>query len=141
MFESYSSRRERHTETLRAVAELLKYQIANGADAVQIFDTLGGDLPTEDFEQTSGRWMQEIIRSQNGRAPVLVFSKGCRDWRCLRQLGTNGIGIGPEIKIEDAALQLPELTVQGNYARDGIPLGDSIISGHRIAEKLSKYVR
>jgi oxygen-dependent protoporphyrinogen oxidase len=27
------------------------------------------------------------------------------------------------------------------HARDGISLGDSIVSGHRVAEKISKYVR
>jgi uroporphyrinogen decarboxylase len=44
-----------------AVAKLLKMQIAAGADAVQIFDSLGGLLPHNDFEAASAQWMKQII--------------------------------------------------------------------------------
>lgn len=98
-----------------AVADFLTYQIENGADAVQIFDTLGGNLPTDEFEAASGRWMRKIVQSLHHRAPVIVFSKGCRDWVTLRNIGSDGIGVGHEANLADAAQQLPNVTVQGNF--------------------------
>jgi uroporphyrinogen decarboxylase len=98
-----------------AVAEFLKYQIENGADAVQIFDTLGGNLPAADFEAASGRWIRSIVESLNHRAPVIAFAKGCHDWTTLRSLGADGIGVGHEFNIAKAAQQLPNIAVQGNF--------------------------
>jgi oxygen-dependent protoporphyrinogen oxidase len=40
-------------------------------------------------------------------------------------------------EIEDSAAGL----FFAGHARDGISLGDSIVSGHRVAEKIAKYVR
>lgn len=99
----------------KAVADFLSYQIENGADAVQIFDTLGGNLPTEEFEAASGRWMRKIVKNLNRRAPVIVFSKGCHDWVSLRNIGSDGIGVGHEFNLAEAAQQLPNITVQGNF--------------------------
>lgn len=99
----------------KAVADFLKYQIENGADAVQIFDTLGGNLPTEEFEAASGQWMRKIVKKINRRAPVIAFSKGCHDWVTLRNIGADGIGVGHEFNLRDAAQQLPDVTVQGNF--------------------------
>jgi uroporphyrinogen decarboxylase len=98
-----------------AVADFLKYQIENGADAVQIFDTLGGNLPTGEFEAASGRWMRKIVQSLRRRAPVIVFAKGCHDWVTLRNIGSDGVGVGHELDLAAAAQQLPNLTVQGNF--------------------------
>jgi uroporphyrinogen decarboxylase len=97
------------------VADFLKFQIENGADAVQIFDTLGGNLPTEEFEAASGRWMRKIVQSLNHRAPSIVFAKGCHDWVTLRNIGSDGVGVGHEFNLAEAAQQLPNLTVQGNF--------------------------
>jgi uroporphyrinogen decarboxylase len=98
-----------------AVADFLNFQIESGADAVQIFDTLGGDLPTADFEAASGKWMRQIVKALHRRAPSIVFAKGCHDWLTLRNIGSDAIGVGHEFNIADAALQLPNLTVQGNF--------------------------
>ena len=98
-----------------AVADFLKFQIENGADAVQIFDTLGGILPTEEFEAASGRWMRKIVKALNRAAPTIVFAKGCHDWVTLRNIGSDAIGVGHEFNLADAAQQLPNLTVQGNF--------------------------
>ena len=98
-----------------AVADFLKFQIENGADAVQIFDTLGGNLPTAEFEAASGRWMRKIVKALKHAAPSIVFAKGCHDWVTLRNIGSDGVGVGNEFNIADAAKQLPNLTVQGNF--------------------------
>jgi uroporphyrinogen decarboxylase len=47
----------------KAVSGFLQLQIDAGADAVQIFDSLGGVLSDGDFAAASGRWMKQIVGS------------------------------------------------------------------------------
>ena len=98
-----------------AVTEFLQMQIACGADAVQIFDSAGGDLPAADFEAASGQWMERIVSKLNGQAPVIVYSKGTRAWEALAKIGANVIGIDHGIALAEAERQLPQNTgLQGN---------------------------
>lgn len=60
-----------------AVAEYLSAKIEAGADAVQIFDTWGGILSPNDFEEFSLRYMEKIIsRIKRKDEPVIIFAKG-----------------------------------------------------------------
>jgi uroporphyrinogen decarboxylase len=98
-----------------AVTDFLLMQIACGVDAVQIFDSAGGDLPAADFEAASGRWMARIVSKLNKRAPVIVYSKGTRAWEALAKIGANVIGIDHGIPLEEAERRLPRDTgIQGN---------------------------
>jgi uroporphyrinogen decarboxylase len=56
-----------------AVTAYLRMQIAAGIDALQIFDSHGGHLAPQDFQEASGRWMKEIVA--NLSAPVAQTSK------------------------------------------------------------------
>jgi len=58
------------------VASFVKMQIASGAEAVQIFDSNGDLLADNAYEAASGRWIREIIAEVDGKAPVILFSKG-----------------------------------------------------------------
>ena len=60
-----------------AVCDYLSAKIAAGVDAVQLFDTWGGILAKDDFEDFSLRYINEIVSSikPQGR-PVIVFAKG-----------------------------------------------------------------
>ncbi|MDB6056768.1 MAG: hypothetical protein JWO95_612, partial [Verrucomicrobiales bacterium] len=82
---------------------------------------------------------------------------------CVRDLkvilGINGEPVFSHIQVFQKAIPQYEIgygrfkdrmtTIENNapglffagHARDGISLGDSIVSGHRVAEKISKYVR
>jgi uroporphyrinogen decarboxylase len=98
-----------------AVTEFLEMQIACGVDAVQIFDSAGGDLPAADFEAASGRWMERIVAKIRGRAPVIVYSKGTRAWEALAKVGADVIGIDHGIGLKEAERRLPRETgLQGN---------------------------
>jgi len=99
-----------------AVIDFLNLQIDAGVDAVQIFDSLGGLLPEEDFETASGQWISAIIRGLNKRVPVIVYSKGTRNWDALGRLGAQVIGIDQDIDLALAASHLPEnIGIQGNF--------------------------
>ncbi|HEV2319033.1 MAG TPA: uroporphyrinogen decarboxylase [Verrucomicrobiae bacterium] len=103
-------------ETLTAaVTKLLQMQIAGGADAVQIFDSLGGLLPAADFEPASGKWMKQIIAGLDGTVPVIVFSKDYHDWNSLMATGANVLGIDPAVHLTEVRKALPQTVgIQGN---------------------------
>jgi uroporphyrinogen decarboxylase len=98
------------------IAEYLRLQIAAGADAVQLFDTLGGTAPPADFEELSGRWLRDIIAELRGTTPVIVFAKGVNDrWPALAQSGATVLGADWTVPLRDVADQLPaNVAVQGN---------------------------
>ena len=109
-----------------AVTAYLRMQIAAGVDAVQIFDSHGGQLPSEDFQEASGRWVNEIVK--NLRAPqapgpelcasVIVFSLGThKNWDDLVATGANVIGVDWQYSLSEARKRIPEgIALQGNLA-------------------------
>jgi uroporphyrinogen decarboxylase len=99
-----------------AVTDFLNLQIAAGVDAIQIFDSLGGLLPPNEFEAASGQWMARIIAALDKKAPVIVYSKGTRAWKSLLRTGAQVIGIDHGIDLGEAAQNIPrEIAVQGNF--------------------------
>src|SRR6202012_1642406 len=44
-----------------AITAYLQMQIESGVDALQIFDSHGGHLPADEFQEASGRWLREVI--------------------------------------------------------------------------------
>lgn len=100
----------------RAVAGYLQMQIDAGVDAVQIFDSLGGGLPPSAFGAASGNWMNQIISSLKGKAPVIVFSKGTHgNWQDLVESGANVLGVDWGVRLADVRSQVPaEIGLQGN---------------------------
>jgi uroporphyrinogen decarboxylase len=100
----------------RAVTDFLQLQIDAGADAVQIFDSLGGVLGEGSFVPASSRWLQQIIGGLKGQVPVIVFSKGTHgNWTDLVESGTTVLGIDANISLGQLREQLPKsVALQGN---------------------------
>ena len=99
-----------------AVAAFLQMQIEAGADALQLFDSLGGLLAANDFEAASGVWMRRIITSLKGRVPVIVFAKGAHGaLEHLSSLGAQVLGMDWTVSMARVASRLPAQTgLQGN---------------------------
>jgi uroporphyrinogen decarboxylase len=118
-----------------AVTAYLQMQIAAGADALQIFDSHGGHLPAADFQETSGRWIKQIIAAigtpsigsasfsrQSHRAermlgvPIIAFSLGTHgNWNDLAATGANVLGIDWQFPLTEARRILPaNIGIQGN---------------------------
>jgi uroporphyrinogen decarboxylase len=98
-----------------AIILFLRAQIRAGVDAIQIFDSLGGLLPDEDFEAASGVWIREIIAGLAGAVPVIVFSKGTRNWPTLLNVGANALGIDHQLSLREARARIPaDVAIQGN---------------------------
>ncbi len=102
-----------------AVTEFLRAQIEAGVDAVQIFDSVGGLIPEQDFSAASGVWMREIVAGLGCKTPVIVFSKGTRDWRSIAQTGASVAGVDHGISLTEARRKLPRgMALQGNLDPD-----------------------
>ncbi|RPD38048.1 uroporphyrinogen decarboxylase [Chitinophaga barathri] len=104
----------RVTETTIAY---LKAQVLAGADVVQIFDSWGGLLSPEDFEEFSLQYIRRIVAALQGVAPVIVFAKGA--WFALEEMAATGAqglgldwGIKPQLARQFAG---PAVTLQGNF--------------------------
>ncbi|MBS1567340.1 MAG: uroporphyrinogen decarboxylase [Bacteroidetes bacterium] len=95
----------------------LQAQITAGADTVQIFDSWGGLLSPEDFENLSLRYIRQIVAAVKDMAPTIVFAKGA--WQSLGEMagtGAQGLGIDWCIRPEMARMLAGDnVTLQGNY--------------------------
>jgi uroporphyrinogen decarboxylase len=98
------------------VAELLELQIEAGADAVQIFDSLGGLLAGDDYAEASGRWIAEIIARLRGRVPVIVFARGVHHaWDGLVGTGANALSVDWTVSLGVVRSRVPDrIALQGN---------------------------
>jgi uroporphyrinogen decarboxylase len=109
----------------------LKGQARAGADVVQIFDSWGGLLGPDDFENFSLRYIRQIVEAlksnvcpSDNEPPVpsdevltIIFAKGA--WSSLEGMaatGAHGLGIDWCIR-PPMARQLagPKVTLQGNF--------------------------
>jgi len=104
-----------------AIASYLNMQIAAGVDALQIFDSHGGQLAATDFQEASGRWMREIIsalRTSHSALPVITFSLGTHgSWPDLIGTGASVIGIDWRFPMAEARKMIPAgIGLQGNLA-------------------------
>src|SRR5450432_13989 len=99
-----------------AVTRLLQMQIVAGADAVQIFDSLGGLLSYGAFAAASANWIKQIVAGLNSTVPVIVFSKDVHgNWDTLVDTGVNVLGVDCHVRLADVRAKLPErVGVQGN---------------------------
>ena len=121
-----------------AVTLFLREQIRAGVDAVQIFDSLGGLLPNRDFRAASGVWIREIIAGLGEQVPVIVFSKGTRDWPSLLDTGPNVLGVDHGISLSEARRRIPnKVGIQGNLDPDAMVTD----TPERVAERVRGLLR
>lgn len=99
----------------------LNAQIAAGAQAVQIFDTWGGALTPQSYQNFSLHYMEKIVsnltREADGRqVPVVLFTKGGGQWlETIADTGCDAAGLDWTINIADARKRVGDkVALQGN---------------------------
>ncbi|MFB6200387.1 MAG: uroporphyrinogen decarboxylase [Halorhabdus sp.] len=96
-----------------AVRAFLQYQVAHGADVVQLFDTYAGVLPPADYREFLLALHREILSEIGIPTIVFVRNMGGR----LDQLAATGadvIGLDWTVEMATARDQLGDRPVQGN---------------------------
>jgi uroporphyrinogen decarboxylase len=95
----------------------LKGQVRAGADVVQIFDSWGGLLSPEDFEEFSLQYIRKIVAALKDTCLTIIFAKGA--WFALEAMaatGANGLGIDWCVSPSVARKLAGEnVTLQGNF--------------------------
>jgi uroporphyrinogen decarboxylase len=95
----------------------LKGQIRAGVDVVQIFDSWGGLLGPEDFENISLKYIRQIVAAVKDEVPVIVFAKGA--WHSLANMAATGAqGLGIDWCVSPSMARLlagKNVTLQGNF--------------------------
>ncbi|WP_434457726.1 uroporphyrinogen decarboxylase [Stutzerimonas urumqiensis] len=105
----------------QAVTAYLNGQIRAGAQAVQIFDTWGGNLSAAAYQEFSLAYMQRIvsglIREQDGRRiPVILFTKNGGLWlERMADAGADALGLDWTCDIGEARRRVGDkVALQGN---------------------------
>jgi uroporphyrinogen decarboxylase len=95
----------------------LKAQVKAGADVIQIFDSWGGLLSKNDFENISLKYIKQIVAALKNETQIIIFAKGA--WQSLESMaatGAHGLGIDwciePEIARKFAG---SKIILQGNF--------------------------
>ena len=99
------------------ITKYLSAKIEAGADAVQIFDTWGGNLSQNDFEEFSLRYIEKIIANikRNGQ-PVIVFAKGVHyNLNKIADAGADVIGLDWTMDLGKVRKEIGDrVALQGN---------------------------
>lgn len=95
----------------------LKAKVKAGVDVLQIFDSWGGMLSPNDYQEFSWKYINQIIEALKNHAPVISFGKGC--WFALHEMGKSNaaaIGIDWTCSARNARyLTGGNKTLQGNF--------------------------
>jgi len=104
------------TKITDALADYLQMQIDAGVDAIQLFDSWGGVLAPDAFEDASVKWMRRLIDKIGDQVPTIVFSKGMHEHTdALVSTGADVLGVSWTARLADVKRQLPDdIAVQGN---------------------------
>ncbi len=100
-----------------SVADYLCAQVDAGASVVQLFDTWGGILAQEEFEEFSLRYIRQIVEQvKNKGVPVIVFCKECgHSLKKIADCGADVVGLDWTTDIGSARNEIGHLSaVQGN---------------------------
>lgn len=95
----------------------LKEQVRAGVDVVQVFDSWGGLLGPDDFENISMQYIRQIVEALKDDVLTIIFAKGA--WHSLHSMtrtGAHGLGIDWCIKPQMAReLAGNGIALQGNF--------------------------
>ncbi|MGV8843029.1 MAG: uroporphyrinogen decarboxylase [Pseudomonas sp.] len=105
----------------QSVTAYLNGQIRAGAQAVQIFDTWGGNLSAAAYQEFSLAYMQKIanglIREHDGRqVPIILFTKNGGQWlESIAATGVDALGLDWTTEMSDARRRVgDQVALQGN---------------------------
>ncbi|MBI2428943.1 MAG: uroporphyrinogen decarboxylase [Ignavibacteriales bacterium] len=101
----------------QSVADYLSAQIDAGADIVQVFDTWGGILAQEEFEEFSLSYIQQIVEQvKKKNVPVIVFCKDCgHSLKKIAEIGVDVVSLDWTSEIGKARNAIgKKVALQGN---------------------------
>jgi uroporphyrinogen decarboxylase len=106
------------TQLANQLAVYVRYQIDSGAQAVQIFDSWGGQLPPREWDRWSGPYLKSIIaqvKETHPDVPLTIYANGSGGLlERLKGTGADVVGLDWTVDMADARSRLGDVSVQGN---------------------------
>ncbi|CAL5403075.1 unnamed protein product [Camellia sinensis] len=103
----------------RAISDYIVFQVKSGADCIQIFDSWGGQLPPNMWEQWSKPYIEEIVslvRTQCPGTPLVLYINGNGGFlERMKGTGVDVIGLDWTVDMADGRKRLGSgISIQGN---------------------------
>ncbi|HEX4439215.1 MAG TPA: uroporphyrinogen decarboxylase [Thermoanaerobaculia bacterium] len=99
-------------------ADVLSFQIASGAQAVQLFDTWAGELDLEDYRRFALPAVSRAIagiRRGASTAPVVLYVNGCGHLiEAMAESGADVLSVDWRVPLSEARRRAPRVALQGN---------------------------
>lgn len=127
----------------QTVSEYLIEQIKSGVNAVMIFDTWGGILTPQNYQDFSLCWMQRIIekvKAYSVETPVILFTKGGGQWlEKMAITGCDALGLDWTCDLKEARQRVGEqVALQGNLDPNVLLCSPSVIR-QQVMQVLDAY--
>jgi uroporphyrinogen decarboxylase len=121
------------------VGEVLSFQIASGAQAVQLFDSWAGVLTARDYRAWAlPAAARAISRIRRNGAPVILFVNGCGHvLEAMAGSGADVLSIDWRVSLSEARRRAPGLALQGNLD-PGLLLGPPEEVTRRVTELVAE---
>jgi uroporphyrinogen decarboxylase len=94
--------------------DYLNYQIASGADAVQLFESFADVIPSELYKKYVQPTHEKIFSSLSPNAHSILFTKESPHLDLMLQSGASVLSVGSCIDLGQAKKMAPDLIFQGN---------------------------
>ncbi|SFU27057.1 uroporphyrinogen decarboxylase [Pustulibacterium marinum] len=95
----------------------LKEKVKAGVNAVQVFDSWGGMLSPQDYQEFSWQYINQIVEALAPETKVIVFGKGC--WFAMNEMSkskASALGVDWTCSARNARyLTGGNITLQGNF--------------------------
>ncbi|KAB2095668.1 hypothetical protein ES319_A01G054700v1 [Gossypium barbadense] len=103
----------------KAISEYIIYQVESRVHCIQIFDSWGGQLPLDMWEQWSKPYITEIVSIVQNKCPkiplVLYINGNCGLLERMKGTGVDVIGLDWTVDMADGRKRLGnDISVQGN---------------------------
>lgn len=139
-------------ELLAKLADLtvdyLKYQIASGAQAVQLFESVADVVPSDLYEEFARGYQQQVFEGLGNATPRILFAKGIDDLARVTGVGADAYSLSSGVHLSCARTFLgPRIGLQGNVpnkllaegSRDEIAraVHDCVVAGNHTGHVLN----
>lgn len=103
----------------QAISEYVVFQVNSGAQCIQIFDSWGGQLPPDMWEQWSKPYIEEIVnavRKKCPQTPLVLYINGNGGFlERMKGTGVDVIGLDWTVDMADGRKRLGnDISIQGN---------------------------
>ena len=94
--------------------DYLNFQIASGADAVQLFESFADVIPLEVYKKYAQPAQEIIFSSLAPSAPSILFTKESPHLDLMLRSGASVLSVGSCINLAEAKRRAPDVIFQGN---------------------------